>query len=91
MTAVLEYQKFGLKFCCICPKTSNTISKKETILDPYGVSIVGYFEDQQQKYDDIIKILVDLGLGFIRVKKYILLFYPFSMKKENRIHSIYDQ
>jgi hypothetical protein len=26
-------------------------------------------EDQQHKYDDIIKILEDLGLGFIRVKK----------------------
>ena len=69
MTTVLEYQKFGLKFSRICPKRSNTISKRETILDPSGVSIVGYFEDQQHKYHDIIKILQDLGLGFIRVKK----------------------
>lgn len=69
MTAVLEYQKFGLKFSRICPKTSNTIVKRKTTLNPCGVSIVGYFEDQQHKYDDIIKILEDLGLGFIRVKK----------------------
>jgi len=69
MTIVLEYKKFGLRFYSICPKTSNTISKRETILDPYGVSIVGYFEDQQQKYDDVIKHLEDLGLGFVRVKK----------------------
>ena len=69
MTIVLEYKKFGLRFYSICPKTSNTISKRETILDPYGVSIVGYFEDQQHKYDDVIKHLEDLGLGFVRVKK----------------------
>jgi hypothetical protein len=69
MIIMLEYPKYGLKFCSICPKTSNTIVELQERCDPSGVTIVSYPEQLEKEVEDIRIKLKDLQLGFRPAKK----------------------
>jgi hypothetical protein len=66
---MLEYPKYGLKFCSIRPKTSNTIVEQQERFDPPGVTIVSYPDQLEKEVEDITIKLKDLQLGFRPAKK----------------------
>jgi hypothetical protein len=65
---MIEYPKFGLRFCTLYPETSNTRVKQKKIFEPPGVTIVTYPEQSEEKLNDIIASLENLKLGFKRTK-----------------------
>ena len=80
MTSVLEYKKYGLKFYCICPKSSGTIEKQERTYNPWGVAVVAFLEEEQKK--DSSKLLGHFRVFNIVLEEYkicILLCYLFLM------------
>jgi hypothetical protein len=85
MTITLEYPKFGLKFCSICPKSSNTIEQQKKISDSPGITIVSYPNHLGKEFEDIRTKLKDLGLGFRSAKRlhFTLLSFFEEHRKQN--------
>ena len=79
---MLEYPKYGLKFCSICPKTSNTIVEQQKRFDPPGVTIVSYPDKSEEELEDILTGLKNLQLDFKPAKK--LHFTLLSLFDEHR-------
>ena len=66
---ILEYPKYCLKFCSICPKTSGVTVEQQKRFDPPGVTIVSYPDNSEEELDGITTRLKNLQLDFKPAKK----------------------
>jgi hypothetical protein len=83
---MLEYPKYGLKFCSICPKASNTIVEQQNRFDPPGVTIVSYPDKSEEELESITTGLRNLQLDFKPVKKLHFTLLTLFDDIENKIH-----
>jgi hypothetical protein len=89
MGSQLEYNKYGLKFNCICPESSETIKKQETTHKPFGVSVIAFLEEQKVIFDQIIGSIQCLGYYFKRVEDLHFTLLPlFDNKRKQNPYSL---